>query len=61
MICPECNSDNIVIQDDSFDYGASHCGPAGIQIVKYPVCQHCLYGKNDGEDDFPDEDIEVEE
>ncbi len=31
----------MVIQDDSFDYGEGHHGPAGTEVIKYWVCTKC--------------------
>ena len=62
MICPKCESENVEIRDDSFDYGESHCGPAGTEVIKYPVCRDCGFGENDedewelGDDEDYDED-----
>jgi len=54
--CPKCESINIRIEDDSFDYGAGHHGSAGTEIIKYPVCNDCDYGASDGEDDWEEKD-----
>jgi len=52
MICPKCKSTSIQIIEESFDYGAGHHGSAGVEIIKYPACEDCGYGEQDGEDDW---------
>lgn len=43
MKCPKCESHKIVIQDDSFSH------EFGVEVIKYPVCDDCGYGEQDGE------------
>jgi len=53
MICPKCEDKDIemVIQDDSFDYGAGHHGPGGTEVIVYWVCPECGHDEDyDGED-----------
>jgi len=52
MICPKCKSNNVLIQDDSFDH------EFGVEIIKYPICQDC--GFDDDENKFDFEDWEFE-
>lgn len=37
-ICPKCYED-MIFEDDSFDYGESHCGSAGTEIIQYWSCK----------------------
>ena len=41
MKCPNCNSDNIIIQDDSFSH------EFGTEEIIYPVCDDCGYSDDD--------------
>ena len=50
VICPKCNSEDIRIEDDSFDYGAGHHGSGGTEITKYYVCNKCDYGLEEDEE-----------
>ena len=44
MICPKCKSENVVIQDDSFDHDWNG---GGTEVIRYPVCRDCGYESND--------------
>lgn len=40
--CPQCGTKvSVRIQDDSFDYGSSHQGPAGIETIITYHCSEC--------------------
>jgi transcriptional regulator NrdR family protein len=46
MICPRCESTDVIIIDDSFDHDWAG---GGTQIVRYPECNKCGYNDNDWE------------
>jgi len=43
MICPKCKSDNVRIEDQSFD----HDWGGGVEIIRFPVCNDCEYQDDD--------------
>jgi len=41
IACPKCKSENVRIEDDSFEH------EFGTEIIKYPVCNECDYQDDD--------------
>ena len=53
-ICPKCEKE-MTFEDDSFDYGEGHHGPAGTQVIQYWFCENCDY---DEDYEGPEEELE---